>query len=236
MKRTAVTMLAVLGLTIGAGEARAQWLDVNRKLKDKKVSIHTAVLLPAQVTFQTIGAKGPEGNAAAGETIADSLYAAVSQELSARGVDILQDPRLAAKDDAAKYAIADLQTLYDNIIVQARKKAGKVKDGLFTLGDRVSSFAPGARADVLVFIRGNGQVLTRGGKLVTIATSGVIGSILRESFHGEITLVDAKTGEVMAFARFMRHDKITDDTDDQLAELVFDALYNVPLPIPPPEQ
>jgi hypothetical protein len=77
----------------------------------------------------------------------------VAAELAQRGVEVLPDPLSNARDDAARYAVADLQARFDNVAVQVRKKPTHVDKGAFTLGDRVAKFEPGAPADVLVFLR-----------------------------------------------------------------------------------
>ena len=61
MKRALSLSLAAIALAACAREARAQWPRVNEKLKARKVIIRKAVLLPAQVAFNKVGTRGPEG-------------------------------------------------------------------------------------------------------------------------------------------------------------------------------
>jgi hypothetical protein len=211
--------------------ARAQWPHVNKKLTSRQITIRKVVLLPAQVSLNRIGTRGSEGGIAESDRIAGSFYAAVSKELSSRGVEVLPNPLGQAVDDTAKYAVADLQTRYDSVAVQLRRKPGRAEKGRFTLGDQVAKFEPGGAADALVFIRGSGQIFTPGRKALAV----VIGSPLSliEQFHGEVTLADSKTGEVLAFVRFVLLRNMTAKTDERLAQTLRFTLHDVPLPLPP---
>ena len=105
--------------------------------------------------------------------------------------------------------------------------------GGFTLGDRVAKFEPGSTADALAFIRGTGQTLTTGRKVVALATwnpFAVAGTI-----RGEVAFVDSKTGEVLAFIRFSRLGNMTKKTDERLADSLRQALHDLPLPLRPPK-
>jgi len=106
-----------------------------------------------------------------------------------------------------------------------------VARGGFTLGDRVAKFEPGAAADVLVFLRGSGQVATVARTVIALATL----RFPETEFRGEVTFVDAKTGEVLMFARFTRFRDMTTKTDERFTQTLRQALHDVPLPLPPPK-
>jgi hypothetical protein len=233
MKRALWLPLAALVWIACARDARGAWPYVNKKLTSKSVIIRKAVLLPAQVAFSKVGVKGTEGGLPQGEQLGESFYAAVSKEMALRGIEVLPNPLEQAKDDAAKYAIADLQARYDNVRVQVRKRPGRVEKGQVTLDDRVAKFEPGAAADILVFIRGTGTVLTPGRKAIGLATWNWFS--LMSQFRGEVTFVDAKTGEVLAFLRFMDDRDMTQKSDERFRRSLREALHDVPLPLPPPK-
>jgi hypothetical protein len=233
MKRALWLSLAAMVLTACAHDVRAEWPHVNEKLTSREVTIRKAVLLPAQVSFNKVGARGSEGGIPEADQIGASLYSAVSKELSLRGIEVLPNPLEQAKDDAAKYAIADLQARYDNVAVQVRRKPGRVAKGRFTLSDRVAKFEPGAAADTLVFIRGAGLMFTPGRKAIALATWGWAGLV--SQFRGEVAFVDAKTGEVLAFIRFSRSRDMTRKADERFRQGLREVLHDVPLPLPPPK-
>jgi hypothetical protein len=233
MKRALWFALAAFVWIACAPGARAEWPRVNGKLTAKTVAIRKAVILPAQVAFVKQGASGSEGMTAEAGQVGVSLYSAVSRELALRGVEILPNPFEQAKDDAAKYAIADLQARYDNVAVQVRKKPARVEKGQLTLGDRVTRFEPGAAADILVFIRGAGLMRTPARKAVSLAMRGFTG--LMSQFRGEVVFVDGRTGEVLALIRFQRLCDMSQKSDERFARSVREAMHDVPLPLPAPK-
>jgi hypothetical protein len=213
-------------LPMGAG--LYEWPCINGRLASKRIVLRKALVLPAQITFAKVSAKGSEGGISEGDQIARSFYDAVIAELAQRGVEVLPDPLTTAKDDAARYAVADLQARFDNVALQVRRKPIHVEKGEFTLGDRVAKFEPGAAADVLVFLRGTGQTLTPARMAIAVATGNGA-----TQFRGDVTLVDAKTGEVLAFLRFNRSRDMTQKTGERFAQNMRRALHDVPLPMPP---
>lgn len=224
-------VLLTLALVCGSGarEARGEAPHLNSKIVDKRISIRKAVLFPAQVSFTRVGGKGYEGGLAAADQLAAVLYSTVSKELSLRGIELSANPLEQATRDDTKYAVADLQAHYDNVAVQLERKPKQVAGGGFTLGDEVAKFGPGATADVLIFLRGSGQVATPARTVIALA-----GMRFPETeFRGEMTFVDAKTGEVLVFVRFTRFRDITAKTDERFTQSLRQALHDVPLPLPP---
>lgn len=211
--------------------AWAEWPHINGELKDKHVAIRKVVVLPAQVEFDRVGTRGSEGGIPEANWIAAAFRAAVAKELAARGVEVEPNPLAEASDDSARYAVADLQTRFDNVVVQVRKKPGHVEKGRYTMGDGVAQFEPALGADAIVFLRGAGRILTPGRKAVAAATWGG----MWDTFHGELTFVNARTGEVLAFLRFSRARDMTQKTDERFAENVRYALRELPLPLPAPK-
>jgi hypothetical protein len=218
---------AVLAVYVG----HAQIPYVNKKLKDRQVSIRKVVVFPAQASFDIVGAKGSEGGLPEADRIGADFTTAVAGELSWRGVQVLPSPWDQAKDDATRYARADLQGKYDNIAVQLRRKPDWVRKGKITMGDRVTGLDGGPDADALVFTRGSGHTLTPGGKAVALATWNL--ASVAGQFRGEVTMVDAKTGEVLVYVRFWRHQNVTERTGERLSKSLREAFHDVPLPLPP---
>jgi hypothetical protein len=188
-----------------SGPAQAQWPYINAKLTTKQVTIRKAVVLPAVVDYHTVSLTGVKGGTEKIDPIANSLHAAVSKELSLRGVEAFPNPLETAKTDAERYAIPDLQTRYDSVRLQLRKKPRWVERGKITLDDRVARFAPALGSDALVFIRGRGQ------NRLPVATFSLA------AFTIEVSLVDARTGEVLAFVGFGLVRDVTHNAGDRLA-------------------
>jgi hypothetical protein len=210
--------------SISVRDARAEWPHINSKLRSGQGAIHKVVILPAQVDYKKIRFEGAEPRTEESDRIAGSLYSAVSKELSLRGVEVLPNPLEAARTDAERYVIADLETRYDTVGVQIRKRPGLVEQGQATLDDRVATFAPGAGSDTLVFIRGNGA-----DRLPPVPVG-------RVPFRAEVAFVDSKTGEVLALVRFSSLTDVANKTDGRLASGFREALHDLPLPAPPPKK
>jgi hypothetical protein len=216
---------AVLMCSICVRHAQAaQRPRINPELKAKQVTIHKVLVLPAQVAYKKIAFRGVEGGTEESDRIATSLYTAVTKELSVRGVDVQPNPLDAARTDKERYAIAGLQTRYDTVGVQLRKNPRWVEHGRITLDDRVARFGPATGLDAIVFVRGNG------------ANKTPFGTLSMMPFHAEVTFVDAKTGEVLAFVRFGIFQDVAKETEERLAHDLRDAMHEVPLPAPPPKK
>jgi hypothetical protein len=203
---------------------------ISGQLASGQVAIRKALVLPAEVSFNKVGVKGSDGGIPEGDRIAEKLFLSVCEQLRARGVEVLPDPR-AATDDRARYALADLQARYDNVAVQIRRKPPRVDKNGFTLGDGVAKFEPGTAADVLVFLRGTGGSASRARQAMALAGVGGL-----SEFRGEVAIVDARTGAVLAFVRFIRARNMTQNTEERLAKNIQDALHDVPLPVGPPKK
>ena len=226
-------VIVVCAVPAAAGIHFDGYPHLNRKLTSNRVAIRKAIVLPAEVTFEEIGTRGSEGGLPEAGQIGKSFYTAAVRELAARGVEVLPNPLEQARDDGARYAVADLQSRFNNIRVQLNKKPGQVEKGRYTLGERAVKFEPGAAADALVFLRGTGIKLTPGRTALGVA---MMGWGVSPEFRGDITLVDAKTGEVLAYLRFNRSRDMTVKTGDRFADNVRRALHDVPLPAPPPKK
>jgi hypothetical protein len=209
--------LFALLLIAGAVSVSAEAPHVNVKLKGRSSTVRKALVLPALITFGKVGWNG------------DQSSFADSDEIASRGVEVLPNPMEAAPDDAARFAVVDLQSRYDNVAFQMHRSLGKVEKGGLTLGDRVATFGPGSNADVLVFLRGAGRVSSTARKAITLASKWMP----ETSFRGEILLVDARIGEILFFVRFLHYANVARKTEQHFAESVHRVMHDIPLPLPP---
>ena len=101
-------------------------------------------------------------------------------------------------DETRKYTLADIQTRYDALLPKLVNKSKDVKKARFTLGDEVMLLNVHKDADVLIFIRGQGRVFTKG------KTAFSIVNIFNLDFPNTLItvgIVDARSGEVLAFTK-----------------------------------
>lgn len=182
-----------------AATVAAQYL--NKNLVDKKVTIRSAVILPAKVEIVKESAKGAEMMVAESADISGNAMTAVGQTLKGKQINVVAnsfDP--AAMDDSRKYTLADIQNRYDALLPKLLKKSGDVKKARFTLGDEVMLLNVHKDADVLVFIRGAGRVFTKGKTAFSIVNIFSLDFPLAQITIG---IVDARSGEVLAFTKPM---------------------------------
>jgi hypothetical protein len=225
--RANLVPLVLVLLGILAPTARAQYPDLNPKLQKGKIAIGSAMVFPPEIEFTKLGMKGPEGMTPEADKLAETLYSALSQELSLRGVKLLLNPG-EPKSDVEKYALANLQAKFDTVHLQLGLRPGGVERGRYSLGDGVSTFVPAKGADGLVFLRGKAIQATP----AKAAISGYRGW---PHFSADVTFIDAKTGEVLAWAPLHRWGDMTKDQDARLAQTIRSSLRDIPLPVKAPK-
>lgn len=180
-----------------AANVNAQYL--NPKVVEKKVTIRSATILPAKVEITKESAKGAEMMVAESAEISGKVTEAVGQALQEKKINVVTnsfDP--TAMDESRKYTLADIQTRYDALLPKLVNKSKDVKKARFTLGDEVMLLNVHKDADVLIFIRGQGRVFTKG------KTAFSIVNIFNLDFPNTLItvgIVDARSGEVLAFTK-----------------------------------
>lgn len=201
----------------------AQYL--HPKVVEKKVAIRSAVILPAKVEIVKESAKGQEMMVAESANISGSVTEAVDQTLQKKKITVAPNPfEPAAMDETRKYTLADIQTRYDALLPKLVSKSKDIKKARFTLGDEVMLLNVHKDADVLVFIRGQGRMFTKG------KTAFSIINIFNFDFpFAQITVgvVDAHSGEVLAFTKPMSASSVLKDKK-ALNKMVEKSLKKLP--------
>ena len=205
--------------------ARVEAQYINPKVAEKKVTIRSAVILPAKVEITKESAKGSELMVAESAEISGNVTEAVGEVLQQKKINVAPNPfELNGMDGSRKYTLADIQTRYDALLPKLVKKSKDVKKERFTLGDEVMLLNVHKDADVLVFIRGQGRVFTKG------KTAFSMINIFSFDFpYAQITvgLVDAQSGEVLAFTKPFSASKVLTDKK-ALAKMIDKSLKKLP--------
>jgi len=168
MKRR-ITFLGAgaLFLTLLPPALEAQF--TNQDLQNGKKVVHSVLILPAQATAVKSGVNGDETLMEESRALEAGFTSEVASFLTGVGCNVLpsafNDENLNQNPDR-KYALADLQTRFDNVLDQVARNPKDVRTGRFTMGDEVANFNPGAAADALVFVRGEETVFTFGKKIL----------------------------------------------------------------------
>jgi hypothetical protein len=213
-----------------ATDAHAQY--INPKLAEKKVPIRSGVILPAKVEFTKESAKGSEMMVAESADISASVVEAVGHLLQQKKISVVASPfePVTAMDEGRKYTLADIQTRYDALLPKLTDKSKDVKKARFSLGDEVMLLNVHNDADVLVFVRGTGRMFTKG------KTAFSLINIFDLDFpFAQITvgIVDAHSGEVLAFTKPMTASKVLKDKK-ALAKMIEQSFKKLPETTPTP--
>ena len=106
-------VLFIAGL-LACQHAEAQYL--HPKILEKKVTVRSAVILPAKVEITKESSKGSEMMVAESEQTSKTVFEAVGQTLELKKITVLKSPfegESATTDENHRYLLADIQTRYD---------------------------------------------------------------------------------------------------------------------------
>jgi hypothetical protein len=221
-----VTLALFCTASVAAGRIYFYRAHLHPKLLKQQTVIHKVVILPPLLSFVEVGMKGVDSMTPESEQLTEKLSSILESELTARGVESSRAPA----GDEQKFAIADLQAKFDSVRVQVLRKPNRVDQGRITLGDGISAFAPAKGVDAIAMVRGTAVKATRAKQVAVALGMGAL-----SGFQGEIALIDARTGELLAWTRVMRSGDVSRKSRESVADSVRNALHDVPLPIPMPD-
>jgi hypothetical protein len=192
MPRIAIGVLLVFLST-------AAWAQFEHPdLKSGKAVVKNVVIVPPNVKFVKSGVKSVEEMTEVSRDLENALPPLISEALIKKHCDV-NDKVFAGealeKDPDLKYAVADLQKRFDEVLPQLQKKPKDVRKGRFTLGEDVAKLNPGGTAAALIFVRGFGQTVT-GGKAFL---SAMAHTYTYSGIFYHIAVVDAHTGNVLYY-------------------------------------
>jgi len=210
-------------LLVLAGPIHGQYL--HPKISGKQTQIRNVVMLPAKVEIVRQSMKGPEGMAAESDLLSTRVSQLTSEALAAKHITVSAGatPATSEADTQQKYTVADLQARYDALLPKIAKKRKDVKKGRFSLGDEVLNLNLDKSADAIVFIRGQGQKLTKGKTAFTLLVGG-----LPAYLQLTIGVVDAHTGEVLVFTNPLTRGDATGANDKSLLKAIENSLKKLP--------
>jgi len=195
----------------------------------EKSVISRVVILPAQVSLVKDGMKGDEPlekEAAAATPIIES---AMSKALTAKNMNVIDSPftpNTLQNDEKLKYAVADLQRNYTELLVKIRKNQKDVEKGRFSLGDQVLLLNQDDNIDAFVFVNASGQRKSGGKKALAVVTLSPL--MLIPIYLINIGIVDARNGEVLAYTTVVSTYDFGKEDDKKLVELLTKSLKKLP--------
>jgi len=201
-----------------ARAATGSWSYEHPKVKSGEFAIRTACMIPAEGKLSKLGVKGREGMAKESDDWSTNLQNVVEAHLKSAGVSLMPAISAAesgASDDEVRQVVLGIQQKYDEVSAKLNSKPKDIGKSRYTLGDQVALLPCAAKSDVLVFVEGEGEVLTGGKKTMSM----FIGGAANSNATLILTMADAKTGEILTFARLVNINgvaggqKFMDDTE-----------------------
>ena len=207
----AKTLVVILLFLVCTNVALAQFEHPD--LKSGKKQVHSMVLMPVQVEITKVGMKGAEPMMDESRQTEQALTPVIGTVLHNLGykLDMESLSREALeKDSDLRYTVDDLQKKFDEELKQMNRKSKDVRKGRFTLGDEVAKLSAGEKVDALLFVRAEGEVLTGGKK----AFGWLVTGAAFDSVMMHFGVVDAKTGDVLYFAKPIALKNISKKTEE----------------------
>lgn len=195
---------AAIFMCVSASTAFAQVLRITSSYTQRKVSsgkfpIHSACMMPPQGHLSKIGVKGAEGMTKESEAWAETLETLVESHLKIDGITInsAANPFASgASNDEIGKVISQVQEKFHALSPLVNKKPKQIAKSAYTLGDQVGMLPCSENSDILVFVQGEGQVLTGGRATMTFLVGGPA-----DGAAVFITMADAKTGEIVGLIK-----------------------------------
>jgi hypothetical protein len=195
------------------------------KVSGKETAIRKVVVMPAKVEIVKQSMKGPEGMAAESDLLSTRVAQLITEVLAAKHVTVLSSASVGETDAQKTYARSDVQARYDALLPKIMKKPKDVKKGRFTLGDEVLNLNLTKTTDAIVFVRGQGQKLTKGKSAFSLLTLSLNFPYVMLT----IGIVDAHTGDVLVFATPMAIADATGQDEKPLRKAIEKSLKKLPL-------
>ena len=200
----------------------------------KQHQINRIVILPAKVSIVKVGIKGTEPmekETAAAKPLFEKAIANVLQEKKFAVLEGEFKPEALEGNEKMKYALADLQTNFDELNMKIFKKTKDIEKGRFSLGDQVLLVNQDDQADAFVFIRAAGHQATKGKKAFALLTLNAAAAMMAFPMCNiQMTLVDARSGEVLAQTTAFTLGDVIKNTDKALTKPLAKSLKKLSSP------
>jgi hypothetical protein len=201
---------------------------VNSKYAKPDRPIRTVLLMPAEVQVMKSGVKGSESMTTESDAFGQRITQMLVQQFAAAKVHVLPDPfstDALKQNNELQTALTRLQNKYDTLSRQLHAKSADVRRGRYSLGDEVSTLGPAGEADLIVFIRGGGAIPTSSKKTLGWLTWSPSMNTVRLY----VSLVDARSGDIVAIIKINRAAGLQVKTDGVVARALAESFKKLPL-------
>jgi hypothetical protein len=223
LRRLAILAAAEF-LTVHALATTPSWSYENSKVTSGEFQIRNVCMMPTEAKLSKVTMKGGQGMSNESESWTAALENMVEAHLKIAGVQIQEaTDALAsgASDEEIRQVISQLNQKYEDVGNQLNRHPKDIRKSRYTLGDDAALLPCSGKSDVLVFVQGEGQV-TSGGKKAMGMLVGGKGNVSEATLV--LTMADAKTGEILAFARLSNAESFGQKFVDQTESVYGKAL------------
>jgi hypothetical protein len=199
------------------------------RVKAGKAGINRLVILPIEVSMTKDGMKGQELLEKEAAAALPAVEKAIAGALASKKLTVMESPfkpEALQNDEKLKYAVADLQRNYKELLPKISKKKKDVDKGRFTLGDQVLMLNQDDSIDAFVILLAAGQKKTGGKKALGIVMLNPF--MIVPTYFVSIGIVDARNGEILAYNEMITASDITKDDGKSLTELLKNGLKKMP--------
>ncbi len=200
----------------------------------KQHQINRIIVLPAKVSIVKVGIKGTEPmekETAEAKPLFEKTVAKVLQEKKFVVLEGDFNPETLEDNEKMKYALADLQTNFDELNMKIARKNKDIEKGRFSLGDKVLLVNQDDQADAFVFIRAAGHQSTKGKKAFALLTLNAAAAMMAFPMCSiQMTVVDARSGEVLAQTTALTMGDVIKNTDKALTKPLTKSLKKLSSP------
>jgi len=200
---------------------------------DEKTVIKRVIILPAQVSLSKEGMKGNEPLDKEAAAATPIIEKATAKALASKNLTVLDSPftpEALQNDEKLKYAVADLRRNYDELHAKIINKQKDVEKGRFSIGDQVLALNQDDSIDAFVFVDAEGERKTGGKKAFGIAMFAPW--TILPAYAITIGIVDARSGDVLAYTLTKTISDIGKEDDRKLVEVITKSLKKLPAGTP----
>ena len=223
--------LCALVLLVACAAPHALGQRIHPNLKAGKLKVQRLVVLPADVTLIKDGMKGSEPMEKEAAVATPIIEQAIGKGFTKKQFAVLESPfkpENLQDNEKLRYALADFKR---NLAELQKQMSGKMKDiekGRFTLGDQVLLLNQDDNIDAFVLVRAVGLQKTGGKKALALITLNPL--LLLPFYTIAVTLVDARTGDILAANTLYSLVDLTKADDKKLVALVEGRFKKLPAP------
>jgi hypothetical protein len=199
------------------------------RVKAGKAEIKRLVILPVEVSMIKDGMKGTEPLEKEAAAALPVVEKAIAGALASKKLTVMESPfkpEALQNDEKLKYAVADLQRNYKELLPKISKKKKDVDKARFTLGDQVLMLNQDDSIDAFVFLLASGQKKSGGKKALGIIMLNPM--MIIPTYFISIGIVDARNGEILVYNEMVTVSDITKDDGKSLADVLKNGLKKMP--------